>query len=80
MDTKIESIQVFEGTDWIPEEIKEMLRLKDLEINELKAALERGKATNDQLLSHTRRLEIKLKQLEDFIGDSIPEKFYPDLP
>lgn len=87
MDTEIESIQVFDGTDYIPEYIQDLLKIKDLKISELEKKiselnenLERGKRTNGELLYHVRGLEFKLRRLEDFIGDSIPEEFYPDLP
>lgn len=79
----MDSIQVYDGRNSLPPEIAAIIEEnKELEkkISELNENLERGKRTNGELLYHVRGLEFKLRRLEDFIGDSIPEEFYPDLP
>jgi thiamine kinase-like enzyme len=73
----MDSVQVFDGTDWIPDEIKEMLRLKDLEIFELKATIKKYEETNNKLLSRNKELSTKLERLENFIGECLPENNDP---
>jgi len=69
----MESIQVYDGTNWFSTEIQERLAAKDLEILKLKSDLKEKDEKIAYLEKRLKQTQYEKDQLDDFITKSIPE-------
>ena len=69
----MESIQVFDGTDWFSTEIQERLAAKDLEILKLNSNLREKDERIRYLEKSLKQVRYEKEQLDDFIAESMPE-------